>query len=182
VAAEPGSLRGRLLIASPSLFDPNFRRTVVLIAHHDEDGAVGVVLNRRSETAVVEAAPLLAELVDPDAPIWIGGPVEPQSVLVLAELEDPEEAAALVFANVGFLRLEDELNELPSARRLRIYAGYAGWSASQLEAELELGSWIEEPAQVDDVFSDGDLFAEVLRRKGGSFRVLAQMPFDPSLN
>jgi putative transcriptional regulator len=182
VAAEPGSLRGRLLVASPSLFDPNFRRTVVLIAHHDEEGAVGIVLNRRSETPVSEAVPPLAELVEPEALVWLGGPVEPRSVLLLAELEDPEEAAALVFENVGFLRLEAELAELPSARRLRVYAGYAGWSASQLEAEIELGSWIEAPARVDDVFSDGDLFAEVLRRKGGSFRVLAQMPFDPSLN
>jgi putative transcriptional regulator len=176
------SLRGQLLIASPSLFDPNFRRTVILIAHHDENGAVGVVLNRRSEMPAADAIPALSDLVGSDAAVWLGGPVEPSSVLVVAELEEPDQAAALVFGNVGFLDLDTDSGDLPRPRRVRIFAGYAGWAAEQLEAELASASWLQEPATSDDVFSDGDLFEEVLLRKGGFFRMLARMPLDPSLN
>ncbi len=174
------SLRGQLLIASPSLFDPNFRRSVVLVAHHDEDGAVGLVLNRRSDTRAAQAVPPVADLVDSDATIWLGGPVEPESVLLVAEVEDPDEAFVLVFDCIGFVSVDE--GGRPATRRLRVFAGFAGWGPAQLEGELEVGSWLQEPAQADDVFSDGDLFGEVLRRKGGSFRILAQMPLDPSLN
>src|SRR5438128_5409644 len=97
------SLRGRLLIAAPALLDPNFRRTVVLVVAHDEDGAVGLVLNRPSETEVAEAVPELAELVDSGAVVSVGGPVQTEAVVVLAEWDDLEEAGALVFEDVGLM-------------------------------------------------------------------------------
>jgi putative transcriptional regulator len=178
------SLRGQLLLASPALVDPNFRRTVVLVVAHDEDGAVGLVLNRPTDTEVVEAVPELAELVEPEAVVSIGGPVQDEAVVVLAEWEDTEEAGTIVFENVGLMNGESDSERIAAAtRRVRIFAGYAGWSGGQLEAELEEPSWILEPAQAEDVFGDQtDLWASVVRRKGGPFTLIATMPEDPSLN
>ncbi|HLA93699.1 MAG TPA: YqgE/AlgH family protein [Actinomycetota bacterium] len=178
------SLRGHLLIASASLVDPNFRRTVVLVGHHDEDGAVGVVLNRETEVEVAEAVPTLADLVPPGERLFIGGPVQPQSAVVLADLEHPERVQVVAFGSIGFLPEEVDPQELGTLRRARVFAGYAGWGAGQLDAELAEGGWIVEPAQATDVFAeDADaLWSEVLRRKGPSHALMASMPFDPSLN
>jgi putative transcriptional regulator len=179
------SLRGELLVASPDLLDPNFRRTVVLVTEHSEDGAMGLVLNRRSDAAVEEAAPELAELVDPEAVVHVGGPVQPGSVVVLAEFDDPDAAAHLVLDAVGFVPADADIALLAaSTRRVRVFAGYAGWGPGQLEAELDGEGWIRAPAQPDDVFApDPDqLWSAVLRRKGGRFALVARMPLDPSLN
>ena len=179
------SLRGALLIASPALHDPNFRRTVVLIAEHGDEGAMGVVLNRPSEALATEAVPALAPLVEPDGVVFAGGPVEPQAVTVLAEFDDPEDAAAVIFADVGFGRADADPTVLPDlTRRARLFAGYAGWSAGQLEAELEEEAWITAEPHVEDVFSDSPdgLWSAVLRRLGGRFALVATMPPDPSLN
>jgi putative transcriptional regulator len=180
------SLRGHLLIASPALFDPNFRRTVVLVTEHGEEGAMGLVLNRQSETPVSEGAPPLADLVEEGALVHFGGPVEPAAVTVLAEFDDPDYAAAVVLGDIGFVRADAELDDLPTAtRRARVFAGYCGWAAGQLEAELEGDdSWIVETPQPDDVFAEGsdDLWGTILRRKGGQFAIVALMPFDPSVN
>jgi putative transcriptional regulator len=179
------SLRGQLLIASPALRDPNFRRTVVLVAEHGEGGAMGVILNRPLAAAAAEALPSLADLVEPDEVVFAGGPVEPEAVIVLAEFEDPAEAAAIVFADVGFVRSDADPALLPEAtRRARPFAGYAGWGEGQLEAELAEGAWIVEDAIPEDVFCGlpDELWAAVLRRKGGRFALVATMPPDPSLN
>src|SRR5437660_12857935 len=98
------SARGQLLIAGPTLLDPNFFRTVVLVVEHSEDGALGLVLNRPSETTVAEAVPQLDELVDPSDQLFVGGPVQPSSVIVLAQFEHPDDAALIAFENVGVLR------------------------------------------------------------------------------
>jgi putative transcriptional regulator len=178
------TLQGRLLVASPALVDPNFRRSVVLIVAHDDEGAVGLVLNRNSETEVAEAVPELAELVDVDAHVSVGGPVQPEAVVVLAEWDDAEEAGTIVFEDVGLMASEAELERVAEAtRRVRVFAGYAGWSGGQLEAELEEPSWVTEDATIEDVFGDEpDLWASVLRRKGGPFKLTATMPDDPTLN
>jgi len=178
------SLRGQLLIASPALIDPNFRRTVVLVVAHDEDGAVGVVLNRRTEAEVAEAVPELADLVEPGDLVSIGGPVQTEAVVVLAEWEDVDEAGSLVFEDVGLMGADADTEQVAAAtRRVRVFAGYAGWEGGQLEAELDEPSWVLEPAGADDVFGDEpDLWATVLRRKGGVFKLVATMPEDPSLN
>ena len=179
------SLQGKLLVASPAIFDPNFRRTVVLVTAHGEEGAVGLVLNRRSEATVDDAVSQLADVAGGDAPIFVGGPVNPSGVAVLAEFEDPTEAAIPVVADVGFVGLEDALEAgFPQLRRTRVFAGCAGWSAGQLEGELEQDDWRIEPAEVEDVFtpSPEGLWSAVLRRMGGRYRLLATMPPDPSLN
>jgi putative transcriptional regulator len=178
------SLRGQLLIAGPGLLDPNFWRTVVLVGEHSEEGALGIVLNRSSETPVVEALPELADLADDVGSVHVGGPVQPSAVVVLADFVDTDAAESLVVDSVGFLPSEVEPDAIGELRRARVYVGYAGWGPGQLDGELEDGSWIVEPALADDVFTDDPeaLWGEVLRRKGGPFRVLAAMPPDPSLN
>jgi putative transcriptional regulator len=179
------SLQGQLLIAAPTMSDPNFARTVVAIANHDADGALGIVLNRPSDTEVVEAVPELGGVIDSDEVVYVGGPVQPASIVVLAEFEDPAEAAFLVVEGIGLVSDRTGLDRLDTATaRRRIYAGYTGWGPGQLESELEREDWIVEPAQPQDVFDDDplDLWTRVLERKGGQFRLLARMPIDPSVN
>ncbi len=178
------SLRGKLLVASPALLDPNFARSVVLITEHTDDGAMGVVLNRPSETDVDEVAPELAPVVDGE-PIFIGGPVQPKALVVLAEFADTDAAAWIVAADVGFVAAETVGDRLEEAvRRGRVYAGYSGWGAGQLEAELEEDSWIVEAPLPAELFPDDPeaLWHDVLARKGGQFALIARMPEDPSLN
>jgi putative transcriptional regulator len=179
------TLRGQLLVASPALLDPNFQRTVVLIAEHDDSGAMGVVLNRLTELTVGDAAPVLGNIVEPGAVVHEGGPVQPTAVVILAQFHDAASAAVPVFGDIGFVAGDADFEALgPELRRARVFAGLAGWSPGQLEAELERDDWVLEPALPDDVFSDNPeaLWASVLERKGGSFALLARMPPDPSLN
>jgi putative transcriptional regulator len=172
------TLRGQLLIAAPSLFD-YFRRTVVLVIEHNAEGAMGVVLNRESDTRVADAVPQLAELAERDDLVRIGGPVAPQSVVALGEFADLSEAGLHVVGGLGTLDPESA-NE--SLGRLRVYAGYAGWSAGQLDGELEQEAWVVAPAHADDPFSSDDIWPRALERRGGAYRLLATMPQDPSQN
>ncbi len=181
------SLRGKLLLSAPNLFDPNFRRTVVFIAEHTEEGALGLVLNRRADATVAEAVPDLEWLVESSEDhLFAGGPVATDSVIVLAQFEDPEAAAAIVMDDLGFVPAADARDEtLASAvRRARIFAGHAGWGPGQLDDEMAEESWIVEPALPQDVFTDDPegLWGHVLRRKGREWRLLAAMPQDPSMN
>ena len=178
-------LTGQLLLASPALADPNFARTVVLIGVHSEEGAMGVVLNRPSDVTVAEAVPQLEEAVEDEQPVFIGGPVQPGSIVFLGEFLDPEPAGLLVLGRIGFPAPEVEVDELTRATaRARVFAGYAGWSEGQLDAELDRGDWILDAAQPQDIFSEdpAELWASVLTRKGGSYALLARMPADPSVN
>ncbi len=179
------SLAGQLLIAAPTLLDPNFARTVVLVAEHSPDGALGLVLNRPAGVSVGDAVPDLGAAIGSAEPVWVGGPVRPEGVLVLAEWVDPEPAAALVVGAIGLLGAEAELSELPgTTKRVRAYAGFAGWGPGQLDDEVEREDWILAPARPDDVFSDDaeGLWGGVLERMGGRYALLARMPPDPSVN
>jgi putative transcriptional regulator len=177
------SLQGQLLVSAPSLLDPQFRRTVVLIAHHDEDGAMGLVLTRPSDVAATEAVPSLGGIPGADDPVYVGGPVQPEAFMVLAEFDDVTDAAAPIFGGLGFLPAEAEPDQL-SIRRLRLFAGYAGWGAGQLEAELAEPAWIVVPAEATDPFADDpdELWRTVLHRAGRQYSVMETMPFDPDLN
>jgi putative transcriptional regulator len=179
------SLAGQLLLASPALQDPNFERTVVLIGVHSDEGAMGVVLNRPSAVTVGEAAPQLEEAIDESQPVFVGGPVQPSSIVFLAEFLDPSPAGLLVLGRIGFPAADAELGELSEAtERVRVFAGFAGWGEGQLEAELDQGDWIAQAALPEDVFTDApeQLWSNVLRRKGGSYALVARMPPDPSVN
>jgi putative transcriptional regulator len=178
-----GSLKGSLLVSSPALHDPNFRRTVVLIAHHDDDGAMGLVLTRPSDVPASEAVPSLEGFPGGDGPVYVGGPVQPEAFMVLADFADPDEAAVPIIGGVGFMSAEAEPDGL-SIRRLRLFAGYAGWGAGQLEAELAEPSWIVIPARADDPFADDpdELWRDVLKRGGGKYSLMERMPYDPGAN
>jgi putative transcriptional regulator len=179
------SLKGKLLLASPALEDPNFARTVVLIAEHSEEGAMGLVLNRPAEATVGDSAPELEELVDASEPIYVGGPVQPNAVIVLAAFTDPGAAGLLISDDVGFLSAQLDLAESAAVtQRTRVFAGHAGWGPGQLEDEVGEDAWIVEAPLREELFSDDpdDLWAAVLRRKGREFALLSTMPPDPSLN
>jgi putative transcriptional regulator len=177
------SLRGHLLIAAPTLLDPNFSRAVILIAEHTDEGALGVVLNRPSETTVGEAVPALATIVDADETVFSGGPVQPSGVLVLAEFADPGDAALPVDGDLGFVALEADMDDI-ATHRARAFAGHAGWGPGQLDAELEEETWFVASFDRDDAFADepDELWSRVLQRKGGAYALVARMPEDPSLN
>lgn len=178
-----GSLTGRLLVALPVLDDPNFERTVVLLLDHDQEGALGVVLNRASEVAVDEALLEWSELAARPAVVFGGGPVEPTAVVALGrsvpgvEVDEPR---------LGPVRLVDVSAGPPvgELEQIRVFAGYAGWAPGQLEAEIEHGAWIDVPATPDDVFTHdpANLWSRVLARQPGRVRLLASYPEDPVLN
>jgi putative transcriptional regulator len=172
------STRGQLLIATPVVGD-FFRRTVVLMIEHTDEGALGVVLNRPSDVLVSDAVPALGVAAADDELVWVGGPVATQSVLVLGDFAEPDEAGTPVLGSLGLLDPDRPDAEL---RRVRVYAGHAGWGPGQLDGELEAGAWVIESAEEDDPFREDDLWAVVLRRKGGAYTLLSTMPEDPSLN
>ena len=179
------SLRGQLLVAAPSLQDPNFFRTVVLIVEHTEEGAMGIVLNRAANADLDEAVPDLADIPEIEDTMHVGGPVQPQTVILVAEFSDPEADTPLVIGSVGVVGAETDLDELPaSIIRGRAFAGYAGWGPGQLEAELEQEAWFTVAPLPEDLLADDpdELWSQVLARKGGWHRVVARMPADPSLN
>jgi len=179
------SLRGQLLIAAPSLDDPNFARAVILVAHHDEEGAMGVVLNRPGDHIVGDAVPELADVVGDGDAVYVGGPVQPDGVMVLAEFDDPDAAALPVLGGLGFVALGSDGEHIADGtRRARAFAGHAGWGPGQLEDELEDEAWILASFIPGDAFTaDPDaLWSEVLTRMGGPYALVAKMPLDPTLN
>jgi len=180
------TLRGKLILAGPTLKDPNFDRAVVLITEHNDEGAMGLILNRPSTASVADAVPDLIWVAEPDDSVFVGGPVAQNGVIVLAEWEDPAQAVVLVDGDLGFVPGEAEDTEGIAAaiRRSRVYAGHAGWGPGQLEDELAEEAWIVETPLREELFSADPegLWATVLRRMGREFALLSTMPPDPSLN
>ena len=179
------SLRGRLLIASPALTDPNFARAVVLITEHGEDGAMGVVLNRPSEIEVDDGRARAAPRWSTASRCSSAGRCSPRRWWCWPSSTTRAAAAWVVVDSVGFVAADTEYSDLPElVRRGRVYAGYSGWGAGQLEAELAEEAWIVEPPLPRELFAPDpeDLWPRVLERKGGQFALVARMPDDPTLN
>lgn len=184
---EPAS--GRLLVATAALVDPHFARSVVLLLDHDDDGTLGVVLNRPSSVPVRGVLPGWADLADDPDVLFEGGPVSPDSALALAcvpltESPDPVGFRRL-FGSTGIIDLDTPMEVLaPAMTRLRIFAGYAGWGSGQLDAEIAEGSWYVVPAAVGDVFdpSPHGLWSRVLRRQPGELAWVSTRPVDPTHN
>ncbi|HEU5035627.1 MAG TPA: YqgE/AlgH family protein [Nocardioides sp.] len=179
---------GMLLVATPALLDPNFVDTVVLLLDVDEHGALGVVLNRPSGVRVSEVLDGWGDVVaDPDV-LFQGGPVSTQGALAVGTLRAEDDVPVgfrAVEGRLGLVDLDTPLELLEgSLDGLRIFAGYAGWGADQLDGEIEEGSWYVVPAQPLDVFRDdtGDLWRDVLRRQPGELAWHSTRPFDPDLN
>ena len=188
------ALTGRLLVATPLLGDPNFRRTVVLVVEHEpEQGTLGVVLNRPTQVPVGQVLEPWTDLATDPPVVFTGGPVSPNSALALALVPGTDEpvgwhpldGGAPAMTRLGLVDLDAPPGLLaPAVASLRVYAGYAGWSAGQLKAEIEEGAWYVVPAEPADAFSaDPDrLWPAVLRRQGGELAYVATYPDDPSLN
>ena len=177
---------GALVVATPLLADPNFARTVVLLVDHDEDGTVGVVLNRPTEIAVVAALPALTTPVCEPAVVFSGGPVAPDNALAVAALPGHAEPTWFrrVLGDFGLIdvtALEDAVLPVSQAR---LYAGYAGWSAGQLEWEIGEGAWIVVTAVPSDLYSQAPerLWRSVLRRQPGPTSYLSTWTDDPDAN
>lgn len=181
---EPAA--GTLLIAAPSLVDPNFAHTIVLLLDHESEGSLGVVLNRPLEIDVADVLDGWSDLVSEPDTLFSGGPVQTEAALAVARIADDEPMGwRRVHGPLGLLDLDTPVELVVGAvTGLRIYAGYAGWGAGQLEAEIAEGSWIVVPAEPDDPFVDDParLWPTVLRRQGGRLAMMATRPRDPELN
>jgi putative transcriptional regulator len=179
-----GSVRGRLLVAAPTLADPNFARSVVLILEHDEEGAAGVILNRPVDADLRDHLPEWAPFAAEPSVAFMGGPVGDGGGLALGRGSGGRDLDG--WASDLSLRVIDieVVPDLDDPLRVRIFAGYSGWGAGQLESELSMGGWIVVDMEPDDAFTPdpGRLWSRVLRRQGGDLALLATMPIDPSLN
>jgi putative transcriptional regulator len=191
------SLKGRLLVANPALPDPNFDRTVILMLAHEDEGALGLVLNRPSDTDVDGPLPQWERLAARPPVVFVGGPVRPGAAICLARRaahpgfqDQPEypgdsEGWTQLVGELGTLDLEQDPDNLGvGVEAIRVFAGYAGWGPGQLEREIEAGAWFVIRAEPGDVMSDDpeQLWKRVLRRQGGQLAVVAAFPSDPSLN
>jgi putative transcriptional regulator len=182
------SLKGRLLVATPGLYDANFFRTVVLVVEHNDEGAAGLVLNRPSDSGLGDGP--LGEWSDlaADPPlVFVGGPVQPSAAICLARRGPSGEPDGWqpVVGGLGVLDLGRELDDVRTdIDRLRVFAGYSGWGAGQLESEIEEGSWFVLEADPEDALSSqpGGLWRFVLKRQGGKLALVSNFPSDPSLN
>lgn len=178
---------GTLLVAAPTMSDPNFARTIVLLLDAGNEGALGVVLNRPTDLEVADVLEPWAPVVSGPDVLFSGGPVETDSALAVANIPDDDEPVGWrrVFASTGLVDLDVPVELLASAvSSLRIFAGYSGWSAGQLEDEIAEGAWYVVPAEESDAFGadPGGLWATVLRRQGGQLAMLATMPSEPTMN
>lgn len=173
---HPSSVAGRLIVASPALDDPNFARTIVLVCEHDADGALGVVLNRATSEPVEAHLPGWASTLAAPPVVFVGGPVQPETAVALAE-----GATAPCLGDVGLADVGEEPSDVG---RVRVFAGYAGWGPGQLDAELEAGAWAIAHGRPDDVFHPDPerLWHDLLRRQRGELLLWSTLPPDPSLN
>jgi putative transcriptional regulator len=187
------ALAGRLLVATPMLGDPNFRRTVVLVVEHEsEQGTLGVVLNRPTKVPVDQVLEPWTNLVTSPSVLFSGGPVARDSALALALVPGTDEPigwhpldGTAEASRLGLVDLDAPPGLLSAAIvSLRVYVGYAGWSAGQLQAEIDEGAWYVLPARPGDAFSAEPerLWPAVLRRQGGELAYVATYPDDPNLN
>ena len=180
-------LTGKLLVASPALEDENFRRTVIYICAHGPEGAFGLVLNRPVDSAPVgDHLPAWMEHVSAPEVIFRGGPVEGTAAFGLAERRAgvPDEGWLAVSAAIGLVDLGRAPQLAGELAKVRLFSGYSGWGAGQLEGELEADAWFVVGALTDDLFSPSpdELWRSVLRRQGGDLAMLAFFPVEPGLN
>ena len=177
-------LRGRLLVAAPPLVDPNFDRTVILVLEHGDDGSLGLVLNRPSATALADVLPDWKAVADDPAVVFVGGPVSPDAVIALARGA----------GGAGWVPVIDDLGTIDlggdptlvaaDLTALRVFVGYAGWAAGQLDDELAQHAWFVVDAHTSDPFATDPaaLWSAVLRRQRGRIAMFASCPDDPSVN
>ena len=181
------SCTGRLLVATPVIGDSNFERTVVLLLEHADEGAFGLVLNRPTDLDLLDPLPQWYSYAARPSVVFVGGPVEQERAIALARADGDRTATGWnpVLGRVGTLDLSCEPAEIgPGLEEIRVFAGYAGWQAGQLEGEIGVGAWFVVDPRAEDLLCDEPeaLWARVLRRQGGTVGYFALYPADPSLN
>lgn len=176
---------GRLLVATPLLGDPHFNRTIVYLLEHDQGGTLGVILNRPSHTPVGQVLPHWHDLVSGPSVVFGGGPVQPDGALCLAHAHGDAPGVRPVVDGVATIDLDGDVTTITAvATRFRVFAGHAGWSAGQLQDEIEEGAWWVVPGSIEDVFSSdpAPLWRRVLRRQPHPLNLMSTFPEDPTLN
>ena len=181
------SLRGRLLVSTPGLRDPNFDRTVVLVVEHDDDGALGLVLNRPSRTPVAEVLPSWHDLAFDPPVVFVGGPVDGSAAICLGSCRPgaTSEAIQPVSPTLGVVDLDSDPALLThDVAYVRVYAGYAGWGAGQLDEEVDAGGWFVVDALPADPFTTtpATMWRAVLRRQPNRLAVFSTYPEDITHN
>lgn len=180
--------RGTMLAALPSLTDPNFVQSVILLCEAGEGGAMGLVINRPTPMQLADALPEETLLKGHDVPIFLGGPVQGDRILLLKRATEPSEGFLEILEGVSLGGTLDALKEAATGQRItgefRPYRGYAGWAPGQLEAEVDQGAWLLIPGDPEAVFTRAPqtLWQEVMAAAGGPLGIYATMPSDPSLN
>lgn len=184
----PEGFQGKLLVATPSLADPNFARTVVFMLAHNEQGALGLVLNRPTITDVASPLPEWEDLASEPAVVFVGGPVSEGTICLARarpEVSVPSSEYLPLQGTLGTVDLQaDPAFVAPWVEELRIFAGYAGWGPAQLESEIAEGAWWVLDTVDADIFSEdpATLWKRVLRRQGGHLAIVSACPPEPSLN
>ncbi|MCZ6801399.1 MAG: YqgE/AlgH family protein [Nitrospirae bacterium] len=180
--------KGIFLIATPSLRDPNFRQSVILLCEHGPDGALGVVVNRPTEIGITEVLPQVPILEGQDHFVYSGGPVQRNHLLILYRVPEEPQDTHHVFDGVylgGNMDILERILKEPKPRQaFRAYMGYSGWAPGQLENEMELGSWLTLPADSTYMFDrdQSRLWGDILKSMGNAYDIYSDMPVDPSLN
>lgn len=178
-----------LLVATPALLDPNFADTVILVLDVSSDGSLGVVLNRPTALPVAEVLEPWSDVVAEPEVLFQGGPVSTDGALAVALLEDaavlPDRGFRPVAGRFGLVDLDTPMDAVAGRLAgLRIFAGYSGWGAGQLEDEIAEGAWYVVPSEAADLCREDatDLWRDVLRRQPGELAWHATRPADPELN
>lgn len=160
--------KGMLLVAHPSLMDPNFQQTVVLVCEHGAEGTLGVIINRPTEVPLSEALPNVSVLKGTSYVLFAGGPVQPDGILMLFRVADAPDRLRKILDRVylGLNReiLERVITDPHPPETFRAYAGYAGWAPGQVEFEMAMGSWAVIPADPSSIFDKAPetLWAEMV--------------------
>ena len=156
IISETDLAQGRFLVASPKLKDPNFNKTVVLLLRYSKDGASGLVINRPLNVKLSTLLPDIKDSEHRDKPLYLGGPVEPNKMLLLVKSATPPPGSLPVFKDVYVSASREELQRLIKStskdEKFKIFAGYAGWAPRQLEAERDRGDWHVFKADAETVF------------------------------
>lgn len=178
--------KGKILISEPFLMDPNFKRSIVLLCEHGDEGSVGFILNKPTQVRLNQ---LLEDFPDFDAPVYFGGPVQINSLQFVHRagdiIEGTTEIAEGLYWGGSFeiLKLLIETGKVAPSD-FRFFIGYSGWSEGQLEDEMKINSWIVASTSADNIFSDepDKLWGDILKKMGKKFAILASFPEDPSVN
>ncbi|MDP0498759.1 MAG: YqgE/AlgH family protein [Verrucomicrobiota bacterium JB022] len=177
------SLRGNLLVAHPSLLDPNFQRSVVLLsAHTEEDGALGVIINRPLDKTLGDVRTEVSEGVLSEIPLYEGGPVATDQIILVAWKWDMVEATFQLYFGVADETLQEMMAEEPNLI-VRAFVGYSGWSGGQMEDELKEKAWLVAPIRKDYLDEEEEqIWRHILKHEDPKLAFFADAPDDPSLN